>query len=75
VLDVIVGNKQLALSGFDKPKQTKRKLMHFVDVGEFPDGTSAAHFVCPRFGHDDGWSRVSMTETRRGIPCPKCNKA
>jgi len=33
-------------------------------------------FTCPKCGYDDGWKQhdLSITEIKRGIPCPVCNK-
>ncbi len=69
----VTGPRQKPLIGFEKPKRTNKKLMHAVDAGTFPDGRDCAHFICSRCGHDDGWSGVTMTVAKRGIPCPKCN--
>ena len=61
--------------GYVKPRAGPRVMMHAVDVGEVPGGKPGAHFACQRCEYDDGWSETgpSVTEVRRGKPCPRCN--
>jgi len=56
--------------------------MQAVDHGEAPGlmpgwrTAQGAHFQCRRCGHDAGWLfDMTVTEIRRGEPCPKCNVA
>ena len=59
-----------------KPRQAPRKLMHVIDAGEADGAGDIVRFGCARCGHESGWMTVSgVTEGKRGIPCPKCNKA
>lgn len=56
------------------PLPTKRRvMMHHTDAG--PGSPNWAEFVCKRCGWDESYGDVSEEELRRGIPCPKCNKA
>lgn len=63
---------------FRKPRKW---LMHFYDVGPSPyvseSGKEAfyVHWKCKRCGHDDDWSHFegTVSDVKRGIPCPKCN--
>lgn len=67
---------------FVKPRRVKsrRVIMHMTDAGQ-ADGMmpgwrtpQGARFVCGKCGHDDGWTfNLTMTEIKRGLPCPKCN--
>ena len=51
----------------------RRKLMHMIDAGCNPCGPGdIAQFACKRCGHESEWMRATVTEIRRGIPCPKC---
>lgn len=68
------------LEMFDKPPRAKpRKLMHVCDAGDGPcsnDETPiSVRYLCPRCGHETGWMGArTVTESKRGIPCPKCNE-
>lgn len=55
------------------PTMARRRLMHAIDAGSFPDGNSAAQFQCRVCGHDSGWIYASPREAARGVPCPHCN--
>ena len=55
-----------------RQRSKPRKLMHAFDAGEFPDGKSAAAFKCVRCDHHSGWIYASLSEIRRGVPCPQC---
>lgn len=64
------------------PRRAPRVLMRVADAG--PPG---AVFECAKCGHRTDWLRVwyagsenpreegemTMSEAKRGIPCPKCN--
>lgn len=63
-----------------KPRTPRVVRMHMVDAGEAPGRMSGwktaqgAHFKCCRCGHDDDWTfDLTITEIKRGLPCPKCN--
>lgn len=63
------------------PPKTRRVMMHVCDAGEGGDwgvegsGPLAVRMECKRCGHETDWFTVqNMTEGRRGLPCPKCNK-
>jgi hypothetical protein len=62
---------------FRPPPIPRRHLMHVFDAG--PDDGEASHlvrFTCKRCGYETGWVRVeSVTEGRRGKPCPTCNES
>lgn len=60
---------------FEKPKRPKpRRLAHVVDAGEFPDGRRAAKFECFRCGWSEWLSITTVSEAKRGHPCPNCNR-
>lgn len=55
--------------------------MRAIDHGEAPSlmpgwkTANGAHFRCWRCGHDAGWLfNMSVSEVRRGVPCPECNE-
>jgi hypothetical protein len=57
---------------FPKISTPRRVLMHCEDTGSNGPGRMG-HFRCRACGHE-GWYRdCSMTDIRRGIPCPNCN--
>lgn len=64
------------LFGYVKPRAKPRKLMQVVDAGMFPDGKPCIQFICPHCGHDTDWiyDEWTLSENRRGQPCPDCNK-
>jgi len=58
------------------PRRPRRVLMHVVDAGEWYGGNGKGiQFSCQTCGHDTGWIKDTrtVTENKRGIPCPKCN--
>jgi predicted RNA-binding Zn-ribbon protein involved in translation (DUF1610 family) len=60
------------------PRTPRKVLMHVIDAGNgcgmMERGQHIVEFQCPTCGHNDGWHTVnSVSEGRRGIPCPKCN--
>jgi hypothetical protein len=66
---------QLTLS-IAPPPRPPRKLMHMIDAGCNPSGPGdIAQFACKRCGHRSEWIEATVTEIRRGIPCPTCNPA
>lgn len=50
----------------------RRVMMRVVDAGD-----EVIQFRCHACGHDTGWlvDTKTVTENRRGMPCPKCNDA
>lgn len=64
-----------------RPRRPRRVLMHVIDAGPWDGcgepGRLGSHLVrmqCPRCGHETDWIGVqSVTEGRRGKPCPECN--
>jgi hypothetical protein len=70
-----MGARQLELLA-KPPRKRRRVLMHLIDAGNLPNGGKGVHFKCGRCGHDGGWWQVdTVTEAKRGEPCPKCNKS
>lgn len=61
-----------------KPRSKPRKLMHVSDAGDCggcTDGETDVVFTCRRCGYESEWIRMrTVTEAKRGLPCPKCNK-
>lgn len=53
-----------------KPRRKRRVMMHVVD-----GGVDMIQFECFKCGYNSGWipNDKSLTENKRGIPCPKCN--
>jgi len=51
------------------PRTKRNVLMHVVDAG-----SDMIHLKC-KCGHDTGWIKetLTVTEYKRGVPCPKCN--
>lgn len=68
---------------FDIPKAPKaerrppRHLMHVYDAGDCGDCCEDevdVIFRCRLCKHETEWTRMrTVTEAKRGIPCPKCN--
>lgn len=56
----------------DLPRRPRRKLMHVADAGDHGGGIIRFECCC---GFDTGWLRDEWTisENRRGHPCPRCN--
>ena len=57
----------------ERPRRSRRVMMHAIDSGSFPDGKSADKFLCKRCGHESDWIYATVTELRRGVPCGHCN--
>lgn len=59
------------------PRKAPTKLMHVSDAtGQCCDDDNGAtvRMRCKRCGHQTGWlDFLTLTEAKRGIPCPKCN--
>jgi len=57
-----------------KPRRSPRVMMHVVDAGGDGSDSAIAVFRCMRCGHETDWLVVeSITEGKRGVPCPSCN--
>lgn len=60
------------------PRKTPSKLMHVCDAGGCceEDGNGAMVCMsCKRCGYESEWLYLaSVTEAKRGKPCPVCNK-
>lgn len=56
-------------------KQRRRKLMHVADAGDRGDKGPICQMECVTCGERTDWLEFeSITEAKRGIPCPKCNQ-
>jgi DNA-directed RNA polymerase subunit RPC12/RpoP len=60
------------------PRKAPQKLMHVCDVDDnccCDDGSTwPVKFKCSRCGHETDWVEPrTVTEAKRGIPCPVCN--
>jgi len=57
---------------FVLPPKPRVVRMHVFDAGE-ATGLIAC-FRCDRCGHETDWTGIAtVTEGRRGLPCPTCN--
>lgn len=56
------------------PRRWQLKRMHVIDAGHGMGPGRYARFQCRRCGESSEWMPASMTDQRRGIACPKCNK-
>ena len=63
---------------FPETKVTRRRprvLMHVYDAGDCSEG-HIVQFRCATCGYDSGWLHTrTVTEAKRGLPCPMCNKS
>ena len=58
----------------EKPAaKPRRVLCRVIDAGNFPDGRPAAHFACRRCGWVQWLAVKSVSDAKRGHPCPNCN--
>lgn len=57
-----------------RPRRKRRVMMHVIDAGQ-GNGGPVINFQCSRCGHGTGWidDEKSVSENKRGIPCPNCN--
>lgn len=57
-----------------KPHRKRRVLMRSYDFGTNGDVVA---YKCNRCGYDSGWihyeESLTLTEIKKGLPCPKCN--
>lgn len=62
---------------FEKPTHKRVVMMHVSDVDcscGGPDGPVFVELKCDKCGLDGGrWKFITVTEARRGLPCPKCS--
>lgn len=51
-------------------------MMHVIDAGN-GETDRVIQFKCGECGYHTGWliDTKTVTENRRGMPCPKCNEA
>lgn len=72
-------NVRLLFPETQKPRAKRRVMMHLFDAGDpgyVFDGDYIARFECSKCGRKTGWLMMqTITEGRRGVPCPKCNKS
>ena len=55
-------------------RRLSRRLMHMVDAGNNGPGPDLnAQFKCRRCGYLSEWMPTTLTDVRRGIPCPACS--
>lgn len=52
----------------ERARAKPRVMMRILDAGD-----EVASFECSRCGHRTGWVGATVTEQRRGKPCPQCN--
>ncbi len=58
---------------FDVPPRPRVARMHVCDAGNCEDA-SCVQFECAKCGHRSEWVRgMTVTEAKRGLPCPVCN--
>jgi len=59
----------------DLPRSAPVKRMRVADAGYLLGGAKDIRFECPHCGHDTDWiaDELTVTENRRGLPCPCCN--
>lgn len=61
------------------PRATPRRLMHVCDAGDGcceNETPISVRYACARCGHETEWvNATTVTEAKRGIPCPHCNAA
>ncbi len=61
------------------PRTPRLIRMHPVDAGYdvcggYEPGRHSVKFQCPKCKFVPGWAEVTISEARKGIPCPKCNE-
>ena len=55
------------------PRRAPRVLMHVIDAGH-QGGKPIVRLECKKCSYVSPWLQVdTVTEAKRGIPCPKCN--
>lgn len=59
---------------FEKPRKKRERLMHVCDANSEEPGEQHIRYCCQRCGYESGWeTAASVTEAKRGKPCPNCN--
>jgi DNA-directed RNA polymerase subunit RPC12/RpoP len=59
---------------FDKPpRKPRRVLARVADAGTGEDG-QVVYFVCARCKWAEWMRARTVTEAKRGYPCPRCNQ-
>lgn len=56
----------------DLPRHKPIKRMHVIDAGH-----NCIEMKCFHCGYESGWindERKTITELKRGLPCPECNQ-
>lgn len=62
------------LQMFDRPRIPRVVRMHVIDAGLREDGAEIAVYRCSRCRRETDWTEFrTITEAKRGIPCPACN--
>lgn len=66
----------LLFNKVDLPRRARIKRMRVFDAGQ-SGGYKVIMFLCPHCSHNTGWlhDTRTITENKRGLPCPKCNDA
>jgi hypothetical protein len=55
------------------PRKMRGQLMHVSDA--YNTSGLKCQFRCRKCGHQTGWVECdTVTEAKKGLPCPKCNK-
>lgn len=70
-----MGDDQLRLFEIRRPRRPRRMrrvMMHVIDAGGDEDG-DFARFECRRCGLTDWIAYRTVSEAKRGVPCPECN--
>jgi hypothetical protein len=56
------------------PRKSRGQLMHVCDAGNGEEGKPLVQFECGKCRFRSEWLIVdTVTEAKRGIPCPRCN--
>lgn len=60
-----------------RPRRKPRVMMHVVDARNPEcDENPSVRLMCSKCQHETDWVEFpTVTEARRGSPCPDCNKA
>ena len=59
------------------PRRKNIKRMHVYDAGYDMAGEEIVCMKCRHCGYDSNWIYTegkTLTEVKRGFPCPKCNQ-
>lgn len=59
---------------FERPKVPRVVRMHVSDAGHGDEWDMRVRYQCARCNHETDWTTArTVTEAKRGIPCPNCN--